>query len=103
MDLMDLSALTQVLDDRKNFRQRFLQSLTSSSQAQLKSVVGTVDDLFVAFESLEDRRRIPVFSPLVAERQAGGIVGLRGHPDVVLFAHGNYVLEKIRNALPILV
>ena len=102
VDLVDLPPFAQVLDDRKDFRQGSLQALARGPQAQLKSIVGTVDDRFVAFESLKNRRRIPVLSPLVAKRQARWIIRMDGHPHIMLFAHGNDLLEKVSDALPVI-
>ena len=69
VDLIDLAALAQILDDRKHFGFWILQSLGGCAETQLKSVVRAVYNGLVSFDRFEYGRRIPVIRALISERQ----------------------------------
>ena len=103
VDLVNLPLVAQVLNDRQDLRQTDSSAFGRRAQAQLESVVRAVDNRFVLLESIEDRRRIPVLGALIAERQTRRIVRMGGHAHIVLLAHGNDVLQKVCDALPVVV
>ena len=54
VDLVNLLSLTQVLNDGQDFSLGVLQPLGGCPQAQLKPIIRTVHDRFVAFKGCED-------------------------------------------------
>src|ERR1035441_5797494 len=68
VNLVYLSALAQVFDDREDFAGRTLYPFRNRAQAQLEPVIRTVDDRFVSLEAFEDRGRVPILGTLIAER-----------------------------------
>ena len=79
------------------------QSLGSRSQTQLKSIVRTVDDRFVAFDCVKDRRGIPVVGTLIAEWKSRRIIGMAGHFDVIFLGHGYDVFKEMGDPFPVIV
>src|SRR5262249_42534827 len=73
------------------------------SQAQLECVVRTVHDGRIAFQSLKNRRRIPIIGALIAEWQPRRIVRMATHPHTVFPGDRNDSLKKMRDPLPIIV
>src|SRR5262245_9073837 len=54
VDLVDFSALAEILNNRQNFTSWVLQSFCRSPQTQLKPVVRAVDDGFIPLDGLEN-------------------------------------------------
>ena len=103
MDIVDFSSLGQVFDNREDFLARIFQPLRQRSQTNLKPVVGTFKKRFVAFDTVENRRGIPVLHSLVAEGQPGRIVRMASHFHIVLAGYRNNFLQEIVEAFPIFV
>src|SRR5205085_2776233 len=98
VDLVNLALVGEVLDDGQDLRAHIAHAFTAGAEAQLETVVRTVDDRLVFFQRLEDRggRGVPVVYALITFRQPRRIVRVHSHAHVDLFADGNHLLEKIR-------